>query len=238
MDASRQDASPGAQCALAAAQLAGDGPSLTRRTAASRAGATKRLRTRQRLIEAADELMRTGMETSGEDIAKQAGVSKATFYNFYKSRNALCLDAFIELIYKPVQEIVSFGTAASLVEAHFKTFAGGRSHLVRAALLGRLESTNRRDDIVESVASLMWSKGNSEYYRDFRMRALWLLDTIARSTDEAAQATPGRHRAEAGSDRLPILASALTHVAPTVREPPPGRAPRGSSDDAPASSLQ
>ena len=74
----------------------------------ARAAETKRRRNRAKLIQAADDVMREeGLTATVEGIAKAAGLSTATFYTFYTSRNALCIDAFTEAVVTPLERMLT-----------------------------------------------------------------------------------------------------------------------------------
>jgi hypothetical protein len=85
-------------------------------------------------------MRKVGWEAKVEDIATQAAVSSATFYNFYKSRNLLCMDAFTVLVLEHLEQTT--GDDQSL-EDRARALMGkavDRADLVRGALAGRLES--------------------------------------------------------------------------------------------------
>jgi len=72
--------------------------------ARAEAGLTKKRRTREKLIHAADYLMRDrGLDATVEAIAKEAHVSVPTFYNFFRSRNHVCAWAFNVLVLDQIQ---------------------------------------------------------------------------------------------------------------------------------------
>ena len=106
-----------------------------------RAAETKRRRNRVKLIHAADDKMREeGLSATVEGIAKAAGLSTATFYTFYTSRNALCVDAFSELVIAVLEETLTDNqTVLDRVTATGKLCLQ-RPYLLRAALIERLES--------------------------------------------------------------------------------------------------
>lgn len=123
-----------------------------------RAAQTKKRRTRESLFQAALAVMRDrGMDAKVEEIAKTAGVSVPTFYNFYKSRNLLCLDACTDLMRQAMRGLGyewrpgaqpftgGFGSPThtlsqgiKLVESTLRT----HSHLLRAAMIGRIEQAD------------------------------------------------------------------------------------------------
>lgn len=94
-----------------------------------------------KLIHAADDVMREeGMSTTVESIAKAAGLSTATFYTFYPSRNALCVDAFTELVVDVLDDTLTDShTVLDRVTVIGKLCLQRRA-LLRAALIERLES--------------------------------------------------------------------------------------------------
>lgn len=110
----------------------------------ARAGETKKRRTREKLIQAADYVMReVGMSATVEEIAEEAGVSTATFYSFYRSRNDLCETAFMVLVLDQVQlaDLCDFKATANL----FLRLCEQRPALVQAAVHSSL--TEDDDDI-------------------------------------------------------------------------------------------
>lgn len=117
------------------------GSQYERYLARQRAGETKKRRTREKLMNAADYSLREyGFDATVEKIAEEAGVSTATFYSFYHSRNELCVDAFISVVVEPleqagVEKLPFFEAADALVRR-----CDDRRNLVRCALLGRLEA--------------------------------------------------------------------------------------------------
>ena len=106
-----------------------------------KAAETKRRRNRMKLIHAADDVMHEqGMSATVESIAKAAGLSTATFYTFYTSRNALCVDAFLELVVDVLDDtLTDNNTVQDRIEATARLCFQRRS-LLRAALIERLES--------------------------------------------------------------------------------------------------
>jgi len=63
---------------------------MTEQSPRERAAETKRRRTRDNLILSADALtQRDGLNVRAEDVAQQAGVSVATFYNVFPTRGAM-----------------------------------------------------------------------------------------------------------------------------------------------------
>lgn len=117
-----------------------------------RGGETRKRRTREKLLRAADVVMQDeGLEATVQSIAEEAGVSTATFYSFYKSRNELCMDAFVEVILVPLENAgVSEQPFGKSVDALQRT-CQQRQGLVAAALSGRYEkhrSVYARDGLV------------------------------------------------------------------------------------------
>jgi AcrR family transcriptional regulator len=104
------------------------------------AGETKKRRTREKLIQAADRVMRdTRGGATVEAIAEDAGVSTATFYAFFTSRNAVCSAAFVEVVLGPLESAgVGRQPFDQSVDALYKV-CGEREDLVRAALIARYE---------------------------------------------------------------------------------------------------
>lgn len=112
----------------------------------ARSAETKKKRTRAKLIQAVDLVMRDeGLNATVEEIAEEAGVSPPTFYNYYKSLNLLCVDAFEELVLLPIERMPMSASVASerrLYDTAQLILAAchDRRDLVRAAMIGRLES--------------------------------------------------------------------------------------------------
>lgn len=181
-------------------ELTVDEPMHEALTRQMRAAETKKRRTREKLIQAADHVMREeGFAATVEAIAEDAGISTATYYTFYRSRNLLCLDAFIEIVVVPLEELgVADHPFTESVEALLKQ-CEDRSALVRAALVGRFEEVPNdlvnfsKDEFLERVAKLLASHwevgryhgpdivhGKQAYHRVIaRMAALFILDSIA-----------------------------------------------------------
>jgi len=124
-----------------------------------RAGETKKRRTREALVEAADALIRSdGINVTAEAVAREAGVGVATFYTVFPSRAAMFTEVFRELVSEPhraaVEEVLEAtarddGTlpwpdqrrrVTDLV-ASFGALTSGRNHLVTGALMSRLSET-------------------------------------------------------------------------------------------------
>lgn len=108
----------------------------------SRAGETKKRRTREKLIHACDYVMREqGMSAKVEAIAEEAGVSVPTFYNFYSSRNRLCLDALKEVVFKQLRlaDRRDFRVTADLVIQ----LCDERAALVQAAFIWMLSEEDQ-----------------------------------------------------------------------------------------------
>lgn len=108
-------------------------------TAHARAAETKKRRTRDKLIHAADFVMREdGWEARVETIAEEAGVSSPTFYNTFKSRNAVCSAAVESLVLDQLDLLGGIDTLRYLQALSSLTLE--RQDLVRAALVARLEA--------------------------------------------------------------------------------------------------
>jgi AcrR family transcriptional regulator len=113
--------------------------------ARAQAGETKKRRTREKLIHAADYVMRgVGMAATVEAIAEEAGVSVPTFYNFYRSRNDLCQEAVGVLVLDQVERADrrSFIATAEL----FAQLCAERPSLVRAAIFSGITEREDMDD--------------------------------------------------------------------------------------------
>jgi AcrR family transcriptional regulator len=106
-----------------------------------RAGETKKRRTREKLINAAAAVMaERGLDATVEEIAEDAGVSTPTFYTFYKSRGALCVDAFTTLVVEVLERTMMPATAITDRVIVARSLAGDHPALLRAALMERLEN--------------------------------------------------------------------------------------------------
>jgi len=66
----------------------------------------QRRRTRKDLLDAAARLMRKGGQTSLEDVAKEALVSRATAYRYFPSIDALLIEATLDLAVPTVDDIL------------------------------------------------------------------------------------------------------------------------------------
>lgn len=109
--------------------------------ARARAAETKKRRTRDKLILAADhELSERGLSATVENIAEEAGVGTATFYSFYSSRNALCIDAFNQLVVDVFDDTVTDSQTVFDRAMAIGRLCVQRPNLLRAALIGRIES--------------------------------------------------------------------------------------------------
>lgn len=107
-----------------------------------RAAETKRRRTRERLITAAAQaLSEEGWDATVEDISGRAGISTATFYTFYGSRYLVCMDAFTELVIVPAENAGMQMKPFSETASHITLTAQPHALLLRAAMVGRLESS-------------------------------------------------------------------------------------------------
>lgn len=113
----------------------------------ARAGETKRRRTRDKLIHAADVVLRDeGFGATVEDIAEEAGVSTATFYTFYTSRNLLAVDAFKELVIEQLRRLDTMHRPLKEAMQMVWDQCSERNNLVRAALVGRMEQGSQEGD--------------------------------------------------------------------------------------------
>jgi AcrR family transcriptional regulator len=155
------------------------------KSARVRAGETKKRRTRAKLIQAADAVMaERGSLATVEEIAEDAGVSTPTFYTFYKSRNALCVDAFLELVVGPLEELHTLSRSLLETLEALQKLCAKRSDLLRAALIGRLEATEG-SDFVDRVADLLVDEQVARegkppsQWTAVKMAALRMLDGIA-----------------------------------------------------------
>jgi len=137
----------------------------------ARAAETKKHRTREKLIHAADDALRDkGWSATVEDICDKAGISSATFYSYYTSRYVLCLDAVLELIVLPLENRGVRALPFDQSRDAFLKQCAGRKDLVRAALIGRLEAPGL-DALLSRVTGLLRNKGAID--------ALYLLDQVA-----------------------------------------------------------
>lgn len=132
-------------------------PPVTEQKPWERAAETKRRRTRASLIAAADALARRdGVNVRAEDVATEAGVSVATFYNVFPTRGAMFTQTFNEVVSEPhraaVQSILERTGApgekstsyneerarlTDLLEA-LEALLTDRRELVRGALMARI----------------------------------------------------------------------------------------------------
>jgi AcrR family transcriptional regulator len=80
-----------------------------------------------------------GLGATVEEIAEDAGVSVANFYNYYTSRNALAVDAFTTLVVYPLEQAATDRLPFDESVMAVNRLCESRTALVRAALLGRLE---------------------------------------------------------------------------------------------------
>jgi AcrR family transcriptional regulator len=164
------------------------------------AGETKRRRTREKLIQAADHVMREqGNDATVEAIAEDAGVSTATFYTFFRTRNELCYEAFTDLVLEPLHKL---GIAERPYTESMHLFlqqCEGRSGLVRGALGQKLDNPmssafkSSNDGLIDYVAGLIREAGildrysvvevSEGVYNDhltaMQLLANWLLTTVA-----------------------------------------------------------
>lgn len=164
--------------------------------ARSRAAETKRQRTRDQLIHAADRVFEDkGLDTTIEDIAEEARVSVATFYNYADSRNDLCVSVFTELVVAVLEQTVF---PAMPLHERIDALAGlveGREALTRAALIGRLEEYKpggfdkrgapKLADFVQRLACVLWEQYGTdtpgiapEHLTMLHAAALEILDRI------------------------------------------------------------
>jgi AcrR family transcriptional regulator len=120
-----------------------------------RAAETKRRRTRERLIQAADEVIKEqGIQAGAEAIAQAAGLSTATFYNVFASRETMFRSVWEELVAEPhrqaVAQILKRAPMNAILDwpserarltdllSSLEPLVKGRQHLVRGVLVGRL----------------------------------------------------------------------------------------------------
>jgi AcrR family transcriptional regulator len=104
----------------------------------ARAAETKKRRTREKLIHAADRVMREdGLDATVEAIALDAQVSVPNFYNYYTSRNELCVEAFEVLVLDQLElaDINNFAATCRMLMRLCKD----RGSLTRAAVVGIME---------------------------------------------------------------------------------------------------
>lgn len=153
----------------------------------ARAAETKRRRTTMSLVNAADKVLADrGLAATIEDIAAEARVSVATFYNYFTSRNQVCVDAFTVLVVQEFEAAVEplfwvderLAVLAELVE--------GRESLIRAALIGRLEEESSYDFVGRLAQALHpiadpnieQERMRPEFFPALHALALELLDGI------------------------------------------------------------
>lgn len=184
-------------------------------TRQQQAAETKKRRTRLKLVQACDELMQEDMGwfTTVEAICEKAGVSTATFYSVYNSRNDVCREAF-EYLVDQLEEAGLQGSFAERAQA-IADVCAERSNLVRGALSARLgqerSAPGRTPDpvgvivtvdgqksielsyagnFVDQVARLLVEpallddvQNEAQFMVALRMTALYLLDSIATYQD-------------------------------------------------------
>jgi AcrR family transcriptional regulator len=152
-------------------------------TPAERAAATKKHRTRHKLLVAADKLIKAdGMDVSVEAIAAEAGLSAATFYNVWSTKAQMFIEVFRHYVIRGgLQE----DRRAGLVPLFYAFRMGyqDRSNLVRAVLIARLTASDRPDNQDD------WAQHGEPYY-DPVLELAYGVFTEARgtsslSTDEA-----------------------------------------------------
>lgn len=104
-------------------------------TPAERAARTKRLRTRKKLVEAAVFWVNeTGIDARAEDIAEDAGVSVATYYNVFKTRADLFNTLMITQCYVPLQNVIRDPGTLEHVALTQDVYFGGLSALIQQNL--------------------------------------------------------------------------------------------------------
>ncbi|MGW9685266.1 TetR/AcrR family transcriptional regulator [Flagellimonas sp. 2504JD1-5] len=57
----------------------------------------QKLKTRKRILEAANNLVESGKDITLEDVAKEAGISRATIYRYYSSIDSLSTELILHL---------------------------------------------------------------------------------------------------------------------------------------------
>lgn len=160
----------------------------------ARAAETKKRRTRDKLIHAADAVLRDdGLSATVEAIAEEAGISTATFYSFYTSRNALCVDAFTELVVGVLEQTTTPALPPDERVTALANLTKDRQSLARAALIGRLEDERElspevppQADFVQRLSWMLWTRDDPQAFGVptsllivLEAAALKLLDTIA-----------------------------------------------------------
>lgn len=158
----------------------------------ARAAETKRRRTRERLIHAADRVLeRDGLNATVEAICTEAGVSAATFYGSFGTREYLCMTAFTELVIANLERgVIPEDTVEDRID-QLSILVEGRRYLLVAALMGRLMNVGTPrpglpPDFVESLAIFLWPSmvappgPGSPVYRIMHALALEALDALAR----------------------------------------------------------
>ena len=105
---------------------------------------------RQSLIEAGREsFLRHGLrKTSVEELARSAGIAKGTFYNFFASKEDLCMAIFDQ------EERAMASDLTSIVDSH-----RGTRETVRALLAYSLEFT-RRDSLLALLREIIGPEGD------------------------------------------------------------------------------
>jgi AcrR family transcriptional regulator len=87
----------------------GNGAKLKTKAAAAPGRANQRSRTRRDLLQAAARLLKQGANPSLEDVAKEAGVSRATAYRYFPAMDLLLLESGLDLRVPTAEEIFAGG---------------------------------------------------------------------------------------------------------------------------------
>lgn len=158
--------------------------------------------TRSKLIEAAKQLFETRgyAQTSAEDIAAEAGASRATFYLHFGNKAELLSLLFEEEHVTPVMQLISrFGTMDGLSEKEIRAWIGAYANLysetrsvMRAWMQGESREGTLRpvydrvldallDTLGDRIAAAAVGSGGKPIKRsDARVRALLMFSQLER----------------------------------------------------------
>lgn len=121
-------------------------------TARQRSAETKKRWTRERMVQAAARVIaEDGLSFKPEDVAEEAGVSVATYYNVFKSRNDVFRNVFWDTVALPLRDSVHQASpnprlatlALNLWLNAFETKSIGKAALFRGMLIDYFEDVTR-----------------------------------------------------------------------------------------------
>lgn len=109
-----------------------------------RAAETKRRRTRERFIQAADKMIQQqGLGVTAEAVASEAGLSVATFYTVFPSRGQMFTEVFRELVLGVLDAPVRYEAAGKGLTDYLDDLdklTKDRKALIAGTLIARLET--------------------------------------------------------------------------------------------------